>query len=214
MEERVAEKAFDNGGRPFAQAGIGRGKNRRMVPGTGSGGMVLEHFEDFRQLVVAERVEGGLKGGGVALACDGDVVEIARKEFLVAGHPEEQLLGEDFVRRLKGHLGAAGSVGRPGIEGEAAGYVDGDVSRAAVEGDVRSIVSDDEAVDGIGHSEIEGEAATRVPTEIAIRLRFDKEVDVGAVSVPPTGGERGAASQAEILLAAEGSAEGSTNRLK
>lgn len=30
MEERVAAKAFDNGGRPFAQAGIGRGKNETV----------------------------------------------------------------------------------------------------------------------------------------------------------------------------------------
>ena len=71
-----------------------------------------------------------------------------------------------------------------------------------------------EAVDRGGRGEIEGETAAGVPMEVAIGVGLDKEVDVGAVSVPPTGGERGAAPQAEVLLTAEDPAEGSTDRLQ
>ena len=56
MAERVADKAFDDGGSPFGQAGIGRGKKGRRVLGTCSAGMVLEHLVEFGQLVCAKRV--------------------------------------------------------------------------------------------------------------------------------------------------------------
>lgn len=67
-----------------------------------------------------------------------------------------ELLGEDFGRGLEGHVGAADGVGRPGIEGKAAGGSDADVSQAALEADVRAVVVDDEAVDRDGRGEIEG----------------------------------------------------------
>lgn len=85
---------------------------------------------------------------------------------------------------------------------------------SVVEADERSLVFYDEAVDRSGRGEVESEAAARVPTEAAIGIGVDEEVDVSAVSVLPTRGEGGAATEAEVVLTAEGTAEGSANRLE
>lgn len=83
----------------------------------GMGRVVLEHFDDFRQLLVSERVQGSAKGGQVALASDGNVVKVAHGQLAVDGHAVEKLLGEDFGGGLKRNFGAANGVGRAGIEG-------------------------------------------------------------------------------------------------
>ena len=144
-------------------------------------------------------VEGCFESGRVLVTGNGEVVEVARQEGSFVENAVYELSGEDLCSGVDADKGAAHGVGRAGSGGGGVGAVDGnltgrevDSGEALMKGQVRA------AVDVAG--QVVAEAAGGEPQ---VNLVVDGEVHVGAVPVRPAGGQRRAAAECEVVLAAQ-----------
>ena len=148
-------------------------------------------------------VEGGLESGRVLVTGNGEVVEVARQEDGFAENAVYELSGEDFRIGVDADTGAAHGVGRAGAGGSGVGAIDGDFTGREVDSGEALVESQvGAAVDVAG--QVVTEAAGG---ESEVDVVVDGEVHVGAVPVRPAGGERSAAAESKVVLAAQVIAE-------
>ena len=162
---------------------------------------MTEFVGDLLQEVRGEAAERAGQRVGLRAPGDHQVVEVAWDEGVVAENPATDLFREDLRAGFKRDRRSSHGVDRPRVAGE--GGSRGDADFAAVleqdEGVMGAHLHFPDLADG-------AEVAFKgnpVLLEPGVGTGFDEEVQIVGPPVLPTGNERGAAAENQVVFAAE-----------
>lgn len=195
------DQPLDNGNRVGGVPGVGSLQEGLSVALGPVGGKEVKVLADVVKGWGRDCGESGVEGLGIETAGGGDVVEIAGNEDVIEGYSVSEFLREDFRIGFERDAGAANGVAGDPLRGKEGCANNGDF---AFQEHDESIAEADSDMFGVGGVPFDGLGkALGIPVELHVAVGIDKEVDIGAVSVPPPGGERGAAAEADVVLAAK-----------